>query len=231
MSLVTMMKFEAVIFDIGGVVITAPQLTIAAVEQELGLERGFLTLVFANGWPNNAFCRLERGELKLSQFCPKFEDECHQLAQSQGVLLPKHFSAKALFDRIGSDVQPIPEMLEALQILKKSGLKLCALTNNWIDDTQPSANPLHGLQECFDLVLESAKLGMRKPEPQIYSLACKRLDVKPERIVYLDDIGRNLKPAQGMGMTTILVRDARTALKELERVLGINLAQQQTSKL
>ena len=174
------------------------------------------------------------------------------MAQSQGVLLPKHFSAKALFDRIGSDVQPIPEMLQALQILKKSGmysewitgnevgcinhptsagLKLCALTNNWIDDTQPSANPLHGLQECFDLVLESAKLGMRKPEPQIYSLACKRLDVKPERIVYLDDIGRNLKPAQGMGMTTILVRDARTALKELERVLGINLALQQTSKL
>lgn len=102
-------------------------------------------------------------------------------------------------------------------------MKLCALTNNWIDDTRPSLNPLHGLQECFDLILESAKLGMRKPEPQIYSLACQRLDVKPERIVYLDDIGRNLKPAQEMGMTTILVRDARTALKELERVLGIDL--------
>lgn len=112
-----------------------------------------------------------------------------------------------------------------------AGLKLCALTNNWIDDTKPSITPLHGLLDYFDLVLESAKLGMRKPEPQIYSLACKRLDVKPECIVYLDDIGRNLKPAQSMGMTTILVRDARRALEDLERVLEIDLALQQTSKL
>lgn len=227
------MKFEAVIFDIGGVVITAPQLTIAAVEEELDIERGFLTSVFANGWPNNAFCRLERGELKLSQFCPKFEEECHQLAQSQGLQFPAKFSAKALFDRISSDVKPVPEMLRALPILKRFGLKLCALTNNWIDDSLPSSvNPLHGLQEYFDVVIESAKTGLRKPEPEIYTLACELLAVKqPERIVYLDDIGRNLKPAREMGMTTILVRDARTALQNLEEVLGIELSIQRTPKL
>ena len=76
----------------------------------------------------------------------------------------------------------------------------------------------------FDLVLESSKLGVRKPEPAFYALACERLGVEPEECVFLDDLGINLKPARAMGMTTIKVDDPTDAIAELEKVLGISLS-------
>ena len=75
----------------------------------------------------------------------------------------------------------------------------------------------------FDLVVESSKLGVRKPEPRFYELACEQLGIGPEACVFLDDLGVNLKPAREMGMTTIKVEDPDTALAELEAVVGLAL--------
>ena len=75
----------------------------------------------------------------------------------------------------------------------------------------------------FDVVVESSKVGVRKPEPAFYEIACSLLEVEPAVCVFLDDLGVNLKPAAAMGMTTIKVRDAAQALSDLEVVLGIPL--------
>ena len=75
----------------------------------------------------------------------------------------------------------------------------------------------------FDHVIESAKIGLRKPDPKIYRLMTEALSVAPERCVYLDDLGVNLKPARAMGMTTIKVLDAATAIGELEQATGMIL--------
>jgi putative hydrolase of the HAD superfamily len=75
----------------------------------------------------------------------------------------------------------------------------------------------------FDVVVESAVEGLRKPDPRIYELTCERLGVAPHEVVFLDDLGINLKPARAMGMTTIKVADPRAALDELGAVLGLDL--------
>ena len=77
----------------------------------------------------------------------------------------------------------------------------------------------------FDHVIESAKIGLRKPDPKIYRMMVEALAVDPAACIYLDDLGVNLKPARDMGMTTIKVRDAKQALAELEAVTGLSLRQ------
>ena len=78
--------------------------------------------------------------------------------------------------------------------------------------------------ELFDHVVESSKVGVRKPDPAFYELACKLAEVEPHEVVFLDDLGVNLKPAAAMGMTTIKVVDPGAALAELERAVGFSVA-------
>jgi putative hydrolase of the HAD superfamily len=81
--------------------------------------------------------------------------------------------------------------------------------------------------EAFSLfghVIESSKLGIRKPDPRIYQMMLDHLGVPAEHSIYLDDLGINLKPARALGMTTIKVESAAPAIAELERHLGIQLA-------
>ena len=113
-------------------------------------------------------------------------------------------------------------MVEAIRRCRQR-LKTAAITNNWaIEDD--GDRPLDDLaRSLFDVVLESSKLGLRKPDPRIYELACEELDVEPAEAVFLDDIGANLKPARAMGMTTIKVTDPVEAIAELERVVGFPL--------
>ena len=63
--------------------------------------------------------------------------------------------------------------------------------------------------------------GIRKPNPKIYQLTCKRLGIHPNEAVFLDDLGINLKPARQLGMQTIKVIDVETAILELTDIIGI----------
>jgi putative hydrolase of the HAD superfamily len=80
-----------------------------------------------------------------------------------------------------------------------------------------------GLPDLFDVVIESSKVGVRKPDPRFYEMACKELDIEPHEAVFLDDLGINLKPAKAMGMTTIKVVTPDQALADLEAVVGFPL--------
>ena len=79
------------------------------------------------------------------------------------------------------------------------------------------------IHELFDEIIESSVVGVRKPEPRFYEIACERLGVDPSECVFLDDLGINLKPARAMGMQTIKVVDPDVALAELETIVGISL--------
>jgi putative hydrolase of the HAD superfamily len=98
-----------------------------------------------------------------------------------------------------------------------------ALTNNWRreppdDDVIPPRLRAH-----FDAFVESRVVGLRKPDPRIYLLACRELGVEISRTAFLDDIGGNLKPARALGMTTIKVNDPEQALLELGALTGLDL--------
>ena len=118
---------------------------------------------------------------------------------------------------------PRPEMARAIERIRAEGLRVAALTNNWPSiDERPSSAGWDAFP--FDVIVESAVVGLRKPDPRIYELVLSKLDVDADAAVFLDDLGINLKPARAMGMTTIKVTDPAAALAELSGVLGFEVA-------
>ncbi len=205
------MPVRAVIFDLGGVVIGSPLHAIAAYERELGLERNAVNHAVVRSGPAGAWSRLERGELELEDFYPLFEADCRAL----GVAI----DAREMMRRVAEVAVPRPAMLEAIRRLRTGGLRVAALTNNWITEDGGTG----ALRAFFDVFVESIAVGLRKPDPGIYELVCRELDVAPSDAVFLDDIGSNLKTARALGMTTIKVDEPDAALAELERVVGLGL--------
>jgi epoxide hydrolase-like predicted phosphatase len=117
-------------------------------------------------------------------------------------------------------------MVAAVRALRERGLRVGALTNNWASDAPDESRERRDfeLRALFHAFVESAVVGLRKPDPRIYTLACRELGVVPERAVFLDDIGANLKAARALGMHTIKVESPEQALSELEAAVGFALA-------
>jgi putative hydrolase of the HAD superfamily len=207
---------RAVIFDLGGVVLDSPLHAIARFEAEHGIPKGFVNRVVADTGPEGAWGRLERGKLDVTCFVPQFEAECAEAGQ--------RIDARQMMERIGASSAPRPAMLVAIRRIRERGLLAAALTNNWVGNESGGATSGGVLREHFDAFFESAALGLQKPDPRIYEHACGALGIRPDEAVFLDDIGRNLKAARALGMTTIRVEDAGSALQELARVLGFPLA-------
>jgi putative hydrolase of the HAD superfamily len=202
---------EAVVFDIGGVVMDSPLHAIARYEREHGLANAINRVVVDSGEPG-AWARLERGELTLADFVAAFEADCRTCGLT--------VNAARLMAYVAEASVPRPRMLEAIRRLRRRRFRVGALTNNWVTE---GARVAADLRPHFDVFLESAVIGLRKPDPRIYPLVCERLGVPPARTVFLDDIGRNLKPARALGMTTIKVDDPEQALRELGTLLGLEL--------
>ncbi len=117
-----------------------------------------------------------------------------------------------------------PEMVTALDRVIEAGYVTACLTNNVRNPDPRSARPeVDAVMAKFHHVVESSKVGCRKPEPRFYEIACELAEVEPAECVFLDDLGINLKPARAMGMTTIKVLSADQAIADLEAVLGIQL--------
>ena len=208
------MSFRAVIFDLGGVVLDSPLHAIAAYERELGVPAGFVNRVVVDTGPDGAWSRLERGELSRRAFEEAFEAECRAAGHA--------LSAAAMMERIAL-CGPRPRMLGAIRTIRGSGRKVAALTNNWAHEGG-GGSETDALREHFDVFVESSKLGLRKPDPRIYEHVCNALEILPREAVFLDDIGRNLKAARELGMTTIKVETEGRALEELARHLQLALA-------
>ena len=210
------MRFTAVIFDLGGVVLDSPLHAIARYERDAGIPAGFVNRVVVATGPSGAWSRLERGELRVEDWIPAFERECAQAGQS--------LSGALMMEAIRGASVPRPRMIAAIRAIRARGLRVGALTNNWVAE-EPSANRLgQELRELFDAFVESALVGLRKPDPRIYEYACRELGVAPKASIFLDDIGSNLKTARALGMHTIKVDEPAMALAELESALGFSLA-------
>lgn len=209
------MTLEAVIFDLGGVIFPSPFEAFDIYDGRNGLGIGTTRALIRTSSETGAWAALERGELTTSQFYTALEDE----ATARGFKI----DASQVMATIGESSGARPEMVAAVHQLRGNGFKVGALTNNWATDQGHSTPTGLDQMNMFDTVVESAKAGMRKPDPRIYELACRRLGVEPPSCVFLDDLGINLKPAKAMGMTTIKVVDHRVALRELGSAVGLDL--------
>ncbi|MEZ4280406.1 MAG: HAD family phosphatase [Myxococcota bacterium] len=204
------MKRTAVLFDLGGVVLGSPLQAIRSYATSLGHAPDSINHVVARTAPSGAWSRLERGELELERFHAAFEQDC----RDAGLEIDARAMMRAMADAAG----PRPIMLDAIARLRAEGIKTGALTNNW-----GAGDGTRALRAHFDVFVESCVEGLRKPDPAIYVLACRRLGVSPEDVVFLDDIGGNLKPARALGMATVKVEDPRAALEALSALVGLDL--------
>ena len=214
---------RAALFDFGGVILSSPFEAFARYERERGLANGFLRRINSTRPDDNAWAQLERGDVSFDEFCRLYERE----ARAAG----GEVDAREVMTLLAGDVRPA--MVEAVRRCHER-LQTACLTNNWVaaDDPGTSAPGERAdvagpherlLADLFDVVVESSKVGVRKPDPRFYELACEQLAIEPHEAVFLDDIGGNLKPARAMGMTTIKVVDPDAAIAELESVVGFPL--------
>ena len=209
---------RAVIFDFGGVFTSSPFEAFERYERERGLPVGLIRKVNSTNHENNAWALFERAEIDIDGFDKAFAEEAATFGH--------HVPGRDVLPLLAGDFRP--DMIEALRRIK-TRFKTGCITNNMPHNAAggtAAGRTLYAreIMELFDDVIESAKLGIRKPDPRIYTLMCERLSVAPEECVYLDDLGGNLKPARAMGMTTIKVESSSQAIADLEAATGMRLS-------
>ena len=207
---------EAVIWDFGGVLTTSPFEAFARFERERGLPADIIRRTNAANHLENAWAKFERAEVDVETFDRLFADESRALgAEVRG---------KEVLPLLQGDLRP--EMVEALKRIKAQCRTGCITNNlpaNAMGSTSGRSLYVAEVMALFDHIIESAKIGLRKPDPRIYRMMIEALKIDPAKCVYLDDLGVNLKPAREMGMTTIKVVSAPQALAELEAATGMRL--------
>jgi len=214
-------EIAGVLFDFGGVITTSPFDNFAAYERAEGLPAGVIRQINSTNPDSNAWAQLERNAVTADGFCGLFEAEALALGHK--------LSGAAVMECLSTELRPF--MVRALELIHgQPNLSTAMLTNNFAahdpEETQQSSGmSFSSVAVNFDHILESAVLGVRKPDPEIYRVACETMRLAPEQIVFLDDLGINLKPARAMGMHTIKVVDPWDALAQLEEVLGISLTE------
>ncbi len=208
---------EAVIFDFGGVMTTSPFEAFARFERERGYPADIIRNTNAANHLENAWAKFERAEIDLDTFDRLFAEESLALGGAA-------VNGREVLPLLTGDLRP--DMVEALRRIK-SECKTGCITNNLPANAIGSQGGrsfyVAEVMALFDHVIESAKIGLRKPDPRIYQMMTEALDVSPADCVYLDDLGVNLKPAREMGMTTIKVVSASQAITELEAATGLKL--------
>lgn len=206
-------RYRGVLWDFGGVLSSSPFEAFARYEAERGLPHGFLRTVNATDHHTNAWARFERAELDLAGFDHAFAAESHAL----GHRVP----GADILELLAGDLRPW--MLDAVRRCRDHGFVTALLTNNVAPMREGGWSEGVALDELFDVVVESAAVGVRKPEPAAYELVLEQMGLRAEEVVFLDDLGINLKPARAMGMATIKVEDPDVALAELEQLLDITV--------
>jgi putative hydrolase of the HAD superfamily len=212
---------EAVVWDFGGVFTTSPFEAFNAYETRAGLPRDFIRAVNAANPLGNAWARFESARIDAAAFDAAFLAEASALGHAVR----------------GADVLPLlsgavrPRMVAALKACK-ARYKVGCITNNVVHGHGPgmAASPEGAaraapIMALFDQVIESSKVGVRKPEPAIYRMMCEALGVAPQACLYLDDLGINCKAAAQLGMKAIKVVSEDQTLADLAAATGLEFAE------
>ncbi|KAB2854815.1 MAG: HAD-IA family hydrolase [Sphingopyxis terrae] len=217
---VGMAQYTHVIFDFGGVITASPFEAFNRLEAERGLPRDFVRGVNARNPDTNAWALFERAEIDAATFGTLFAEEARVLGHD--------LEGEAVLAVLAGAVRP--QMVAALDTLKAGGFTIGCITNNvpsgkgaGMARSEAMAAEVAAIMARFDHVIESSKVGVRKPDPRIYQMMCAALGVEPAACIYLDDLGINCKPAASLGMHAIKVSSGEQALADLSAALGVPL--------
>ncbi|MEM8695391.1 MAG: HAD-IA family hydrolase [Pseudomonadota bacterium] len=212
------MTKTTVIWDFGGVITSSPFDAFNRMEEERGMPVNSVRRINATNPDGNAWAKFERSEIDATEFDRLFAEE----ARTAGVDL----RGSDVLACLSGDIRP--KMVAALDVLKSKDLALGCITNNvpsgkgaGMAGSEEKAMAIADIMIRFDHVIESSKVGVRKPDPRIYMMMCEALEVEPDECVYLDDLGINCKPAAALGMTAIKVTGEAQALADLGAALRL----------
>ena len=209
-------EYSSIFWDFGGVITSSPFEAFNKFEIKNNLPENFLRKVNSTNPQSNAWALLEQSKITQMEFNELFFQESSDLGYGVDGLEVLNLLEGDL--RLG--------MVEIIKTLKKKGFTQACLTNNFIpnNDNQPDMIDLNKKTEIFnlfDFVFESKEIGLRKPDQAFYDYVLEKVDTSPEKIIFLDDLGINLKPAKAMGITTIKVVSESQAKVDLENLLKI----------
>ena len=212
---------KAVLWDFGGVITTSPFEAFNRFERDNDLPRDIIRRINATNPHTNAWAKLESSQISVDEFDEAFAEEARSLGHE--------IRGQQVLALLSGDLRP--RMVSALEAIREK-FKTGCITNNvrnqgegpGMASSADRAGRIAEVMDMFDVVIESSKVGIRKPNPEIYRIACREMKIEPEEAVFLDDLGINLKPARDLGMTTIKVLDVDQALSDLGTHLDMEFA-------
>lgn len=202
-----MATYKGLILDFGGVVTTDFYGALDAWSTRAGLGDHAFTEALSTPQGHRALAGAETGQIPQAEFE-------QVMAGLLGV------PARGLLAAALADLKPRPEMTELASRARAVGVRVAALSNSWGEgDYDPYAG--WPLDDMFDAVIISHQVGLRKPEPGIFTLTADALGLPAAECLFIDDTERNLPGAAELGMGTLLFTGTPAELAEIERLTGL----------
>jgi putative hydrolase of the HAD superfamily len=203
---------RAVISDFGGVLTTPLINSFVAYQREsgIGLEdlgKAMATVMEEDG--EHPLFALEKGELSEAEFNRRLADA---LGRPLGPMRDTYFE----------NLHPNEPMIGLMRELRDDGKRMALLTNN-VREWEPHWRAkLPDVDDIFEVIVDSAFVGMRKPDPEIYRLTVERLGdgVRAEDCLFVDDIEANCDAAHELGMAVVHFRDTPQAVAEVRALVS-----------
>jgi putative hydrolase of the HAD superfamily len=205
---------EVVISDFGGVLTSPLVQSFMAFQDETGISGetlGHAMQRIGEADGEHPLFELERGRVSEADFLERMADE---LEPELGHRPEMHRFSEIYFDAL----QPNEPMIELMRELRGAGHRMALLTNN-VREWEPLWRSMLPVDEIFELVIDSAFVGCRKPEPEIYEITLERLGVEPQRCLFVDDVEANCDGARALGLTAVHFRANDQAIPEIRAAL------------
>jgi len=206
---------EAVISDFGGV-LTSPLIeSFMAFQDETGISMETLGITMqeiAEADGEHPLYELERGNTTEVDFLERMAD---QLEHAIGHRPEMHRFSETYFKAL----RPNEPMIDLMRELRESGYRMALLTNN-VREWEPTWRSMLPVDEIFELVVDSAFVGCRKPEPRIYEITLERLGLSGSECLFIDDVADNCAGARARGLNAVHFRDNEQAIPEIRAALG-----------
>jgi putative hydrolase of the HAD superfamily len=206
---------RAIISDFGGVLTTPLIQSFVAFQDQTGIAMETLGLAMqrmAERDGSHPLFDLEKGKLTEALFLERIADE---LEPELGHRPEMHRFSEIYFEAM----EPNPPMIELMRELKGRGLRMALLTNN-VREWEPLWRSMVPIDELFEVVVDSAFVGCRKPDPQIYEIVLERIGLEADQCLFVDDVEGNCEAARELGMAAVHFRANEQAIEEIRTGLG-----------
>lgn len=209
--------YRGLVVDFGGVLTTSIAEAFRTFCQREGIDHERLKAILRSSYavgtdPDAMVALLETGRLERAEFE-------RRLAEALSAGLPAPLEHIDLLARMLGGIRFDVPMVEAVEAAHRAGVRTAMLSNSW----GVEGYPRQLLDQLFDEVVISGEIGMRKPDPEVFRLAARRLRLPTGECVFVDDVRGNVEAAQAVGMRGVVHEEAGRTIPELEALLGVGL--------